>query len=340
MSKFVSLGEVMLRLTPQPYLKFEQSSSMLVFYGGAESNVAVSLANFGVDSAFVTKFPDNPFGRSAFNRLRSFGVHTDGIIWGGDRIGVNFYEIGASLRPSRVVYDRANSAISQAKPEEFDFEKIFSDADWFHTTGITPALSDRAAELTEAALKMAKKMGLTISMDLNYRGKLWKPEKARKVMNDLMQYVDICIGNEEDADKCLGFTPKNTDIYQGKLDLEAYKDIFRQMYQKYNFRYIATTLRESHSASDNGWSAMVYDGKNYYQTRKYDIHLVDRGGGGDSFAAGLIYGLMNGKSLDESAEFGVAASALKQTILDEYNLITLEDVNRVLDNDTSGRIQR
>jgi 2-dehydro-3-deoxygluconokinase len=340
MSRFISMGEVMIRLTPTPYFKFEQANSMLVFYGGSESNVAVSLAHFGVDSAFITKLPNNPFGRSAFNRLRSYGLNINNIVFGGDRIGVNYYEIGTSVRPSRVVYDRANSAISEADVSDFDFDKIFKDAEWFHTTGITAALSDKSAILIEEALKKAKEYGLIVSMDLNYREKLWSPERAQKVMINLMQYVDICIGNEEDAYKCLGFKPKDTDIIKGKLSIDGYKDIFLRMEKKYGFKYIATTLRESYSASDNGWSALVYDGNEFYHSKKYDIHIVDRGGGGDAFSAGLIYGLLNDNTIIESTEFAVAASALKQTILDEYNLVNLDEVKKIMGGDTSGRIQR
>lgn len=339
MSKFVAMGEVMLRLTPPPYLKFEQATSMLVFYGGAESNVAVSLANFGIDCAFVTKLPNNPFGQAALNRLRSYGLNTEHISRGGNRIGVNYYEIGASIRPSRVVYDRNYSAIAEADITDFDFDKIFDGAKWFHTTGITPALSDKAVVLTEKALKTAKKYGLTVSMDLNYRKKLWSPEKAKKVMTSLIKYVDVCIGNEEDTEMTLGLKPEKTDVYRGRLNIEGYKSVFKKMKDKYNFKYIATTLRESYSASDNGWSSLVYNGKEFYQSKKYDIHLVDRGGGGDSFAAGFIYGLMKGLKLEQTAEIATAASALKQTILEEYNIISLDEVMQIM-RDTSGRIQR
>lgn len=255
-------------------------------------------------------------------------------------MGLNFYENGASVRASNVVYDRKYSAISSAEPEEFDFDGIFSDADWFHVAGITPAISPKAAVLVEAAMKAAKKHNVTVSVDLNYRSKLWSPEEAQAVMIPLMQYVDVCIGNEEDAEKVLGFKPENTDITKGELDIEAYKDVFIKLKERFGFKYIGSTLRESFSASDNGWSTMIYDGKEFYHSKKYNIHLVDRGGGGASFAAGMIYGLLNNMSLQDTCEFATAASALKQTITGDFNLATLDEVKKLMGGDASGRVQR
>ena len=330
----------MLRLMPSNNLRIEQAASFDAIYGGDESIVAVSLARFDIPTAYVTKLPDNPVGRAALNHLRSHGVNADFICTGGERLGLNFYENGASVRPSKVIYDRKHSAIAEAELSDFDFDKIFENAEWFHVSGITPALSDKAAALTEAAMRTAKKHGLTVSVDLNYRRKLWSPEKARKVMTGLMAYVDVCIGNEEDADITLGFKPANTDVFRGEINLDGYKEVFKQMKAQFGFKVIATTLRESYSASDNGWSALVYDGDVFYHSRKYDIHLVDRGGGGASFAAGLIYGLLTGKTLQETAEFAVAASALKQTILGDFNLVTVDEVMQLAKGDASGRVQR
>lgn len=338
--KIVTMGEIMLRLSTPGYLKFEQANSFDVVYGGGEANVAVSAANYGLDAYFVTKLPKNPIGQSAVNSLRQFGVNTDYIARGGDRVGIYYLETGASMRPSKVVYDRANSAIAEADIADFDFDKIFEGADWFHFSGITPAISDKAAELTEAALKAAKKHGVTVSVDLNYRKKLWTPEKAQQVMTNLMQYVDVCIGNEEDAEKVLGFKPGETDVTKGELELEGYKGIFKAMKEKFGFKYVVTTLRESYSASDNGWSALIYDGNEFYRSRKYDIRIVDRVGGGDSFAGGLIYGLATGQNFKDALEFAVAASALKHTIPGDFNHASLDEVMTLVKGDASGRVQR
>lgn len=338
--RVVTLGEMMIRLMPKGNLRFEQAAEFEAHYGGDESIVAVSLARFGLKSRYITKLPNNPFGQIALNKLREQGVETDYIVRGGKRLGLNFYENGASVRPSKVVYDRAHSAISEAKPEEFDFDAIFSDADWFHVAGITPAISDTAAVLVSEAMRAAKRKNVTVSVDLNYRSKLWTPEKAQSVMVPLMAYTDVCIGNEEDTEKCLGYKPGDTDVVSGALDLDGYKDIFSDMKKRFGFKWIASTLRESHSASDNGWSALLYDGKSFYHTRTYQIHLIDRGGGGASFAAGLIYSLLNGYDIEEAGEFAVAASALKQTITGDFNLATLEEVHQLMKGDASGRVQR
>ncbi|WP_058485729.1 sugar kinase [Defluviitalea phaphyphila] len=338
--KVVTMGEIMLRLSTPGYLKFQQANSFDVVYGGGEANVAVSLANYGLDAYFVTKLPDNPIGQSALNSLRQYGVKTDYIARGGNRLGIYFLETGASMRPSKVVYDRANSAIAEADVSDFNFDEIFEGAEWFHFSGITPAISDKAAVLTEEALKAAKKHGVTVSVDLNYRKKLWTPEKAQKVMTNLMQYVDVCIGNEEDAEKVLGFKPGETDVTKGELELEGYKSIFKAMKEKFGFKYVVTTLRESYSASDNGWSALIYDGNEFYRSRKYDIRIVDRVGGGDSFAGGLIYSLVTGQNFKDALEFAVAASALKHTIPGDFNHASLEEVMTLVKGDASGRVQR
>lgn len=334
------MGEMMIRFMPRGNLRFEQANEFEAYYGGDESIVAVSLARFGLDSRYVTKLPHNPLGDICVQKLQMQNVDTQYIVRGGERLGLNFYECGAAIRPSNVIYDRAHSAISEAKAGEFDFDGIFSDADWFHVAGITPAISDSAAELVEAALKSAKAHGVRVSVDLNYRSKLWTPEKAQQVMKPLMQYVDVCIGNEEDAEKVLGFKPGETDVTSAKLDVAGYEKMFRALQDTFGFKYIATTLRESYSASDNGWSALLYDGERFYQTRKYDIHLVDRGGGGASFSAGLIYSLLNGFDIEKAGEFAAAASALKQTIIGDFNLSTLPEVYSLMNGDTSGRVKR
>jgi 2-dehydro-3-deoxygluconokinase len=338
--KVVTLGEIMMRLSTPDFKRFVQSDSFDVTYGGGEANVAAALCNYGLDGIFVSKVPDTAIGQAAINHLRRYGVDTRFVARGGNRLGIYFLEPGASMRASQVIYDRADSSIADADIADFDFDKIFEGADWFHTTGITPALSDKAAALTEAALKAAKAKGITTSIDLNYRKKLWTKDKAREVMNRLCQYIDVCIGNEEDADTTLGFTSKGTDVTKGKLNLDGYKDVFMQMKEKFGFKYIASTLRESHSASDNGWSALVYDGTEFYHTKNYEVRIVDRVGSGDSFASGFIYGLVTGKSMKDAAEFGVAASAIKHTIPGDLNHATLSDVEGLVGGDGSGRVQR
>jgi 2-dehydro-3-deoxygluconokinase len=338
--KVVTLGEIMLRLSTPDFKRFVQADSFDVTYGGGEANVAAALCNYGLQGVFVTKVPDNPIGQSAINHVRRYGVDTQFIARGGKRLGIYFLETGASMRASQVVYDRADASIADVDVSEFDFDKIFDGAVWFHTTGITPALSDKAAALTEAALKAAKAKGVTTSIDLNYRKKLWSKEKAKEVMTRLCQYVDVCIGNEEDAETTLGFHSKETDVTKGELNLEGYKDVFRQMKEKFNFKYIASTLRESYSASDNGWSALVYDGNEFHHSKKYDVRIVDRVGGGDSFASGLIYALVSGMPMKEATEFAVAASALKHTIPGDMNHATLSEVKVLMEGDASGRVQR
>jgi len=338
--KVVTLGEIMMRLSTPGYERFVQSDSFDVTYGGGEANVAAAICNYGNNGTFVTKVPDNALGQAAINHLRRYGVDTQFIAKGGQRLGIYFLETGASMRASQVIYDRAGASIADAEVKDFNFDKILEGADWFHTTGITPALSDKCAAVAEAALKAAKAKGITTSIDLNYRKKLWSKEKAREIMTKLCQYVDVCIGNEEDADTTLGFKAKGTDITKGELNLEGYKDVFKQMKEKFNFKYIASTLRESHSASDNGWSALVYDGKEFYHTRQYEVRIVDRVGSGDSFASGFIHGLVTGMAMKDAAEFGVAASALKHTIPGDLNHATVKEVMDLVQGDASGRVQR
>jgi 2-dehydro-3-deoxygluconokinase len=338
--KVVTLGEVMLRLSTPGYKRFVQADSFDVTYGGGEANVAVALCNYGLEGTFVSKVPDNFIGQAAINHLRRFGVDTQFIARGGKRLGIYFLETGASMRASQVIYDRADTAIAGADTTEFDFDKIFNGASWFHTTGITPALSDKAAALVETAFKAAKAKGITTSIDLNYRKKLWSKEKAKEVMTRLCEYVDVCIGNEEDAETTLGFKSKGTDVTKGELNLEGYKEVFLQMKEKFGFKYIASTLRESCSASDNGWSALVYDGNQFYHTKEYEIRIIDRVGSGDSFASGFIYALVSGMNLKDASEFGVAASAMKHTIPGDLNHATLTEVMGLMKGDASGRVQR
>ena len=338
--KAVTFGELMLRLAPEGYNRFVQSERFGATFGGGEANVAVSLANYGIETSFVTKLPAHEIGQMALNSLRRYGVETRDIVRGGERIGIYYLEKGASQRPSKVIYDRAHSAIAEAEKEDFDWEKIFEGAQWFHFTGITPALSKSAAEICLEACKKAKEKGLTVSCDLNYRKKLWTPAEAQACMSDLMRYVDVCIGNEEDAEKCLGFKPEGTDVKTGALDISGYEKVFRGMKEKFGFSYIATSLRESYSASDNGWSALVYDGREFYRSRRYDIRIVDRVGGGDSFSAGLIHGLLVYGDHKKALEFAAAASALKHTVEGDVNLVSAAEVETLMSGDGSGRVQR
>ena len=340
MAKIVTLGEIMLRLSTPGNTRFIQSDSFDVVYGGGEANVAVSCANYGHDVYYVTKLPKNEIGQSAVNALRRFGVNTQYITRGGDRVGIYYLESGACMRPSKVIYDRAHSAIAEAEPSDFDFDAIMEGADWFHWTGITPAVSDKAAELTRLACEAAKRHGVTVSVDLNFRKKLWTKEKAQSIMRPLMKYVDVCIGNEEDAELCLGFKP-DADVNAGKTDAEGYKGIFKGMAETFGFKYVASTLRESYSASHNGWKAMIYNGKEFYTSKHYDIEpIVDRVGGGDSFSAGIIHGLLTKQNQGEALEFAVAASALKHTINGDFNMVTAEEVEALAGGDASGRVQR
>ena len=343
MAKVITMGEIMLRLSTPNNEKFIQADEFDVNYGGGEANVAVSLANYGHDAEFVTAVPDNEIGECAVAALRKYNVGTKYIARSGERLGIYYLETGSAMRASNVVYDRAHSSISTATADEFNFDEIFADADWFHFTGITPAVSDAAIELTEAALKAAKAHGVTVSVDLNFRKKLWSSEKAQKVMTNLMQYVDVCIGNEEDAEKVLGFKPGNTDVTSGELELAGYVDIFNQMADKFGFKYIISSLRESHSASNNDWSACIMDGqtREFYHSRKYHIApIVDRVGGGDSFGGGLIYALMSGKDDQAAINFAVAASCLKHSIEHDFNQMSVAEVEALAAGNASGRVQR
>ncbi len=337
--KVVTFGEIMLRLSPPYHQRLVQARNFDINYGGAEANVAVSLANFGVDSYFVTALPDHEVGQAAVNSLRSYGVNTQHIIRQGSRIGLYYLEQGASQRPSKVIYDRAGSAISQIKPEQFDWEGIFQGASWFHWTGITPALSDNTAQVIREALQTAKKSGITVSVDLNYRSQLWSKDKAQSVMTELMRYVDICIGNEEDAEWMFGIKAESNNTDPGRLELNAYQPVAEELVKKFGFKKVAITLRESINASENNWSACLHDGKDFLTSRKYKIQVIDRVGAGDAFAAGLIYGMMSGKSDQESLDFATAASCLKHAIPGDFNLVTVKEVEKLLVEST-GRIQR
>lgn len=338
--KIITLGEIMLRLSTPGNTRIVQSDSFDVNYGGGEANVAVSLANYGHDAYYVTKLPKHEVGQAAVNALRRYGVHTDYIVRGGNRVGIYYLESGSAMRPSKVIYDRADSAIAKANSSDFDFDAIMEGADWFHFSGITPAISDSAAELTLIACKKAKEHGVKVSCDLNYRKKLWSVEKAQSVMTPLMEYVDVCIGNEEDAQYCLGFKP-DADVEAGNTSADGYYSVFKQMKEKFNFEYVVSTLRESYSASHNGWKALIYDGKEFYESKHYDIEpIVDRVGGGDSFSGGLIHGLLTMDNMKDALEFAVAASALKHTINGDFNLVSKEEVESLAKGNANGRVQR
>jgi len=342
MAKIITFGELMLRLQPYNYERFVQCDHVEFTFGGGEANVAVSLANYGMDAAFVTKLPAHSIGQAAVNSLRRYGVDTSKIVRGGDRVGIYFNEKGASQRGSVCIYDRAHSAIQLADAADFDWDKIFDGADWFHFTGITPALGQNLVAICLEACKAAKARGIKISCDLNYRGKLWTRAEAREAMTQLCQYVDVCISNEEDAKDVFGIEAEATDIYAGSLNHEGYKSVAKQLADKFGFEMVAITLRESHSAFDNGWSAMLYNvaKDEYCFSKKYDLHIIDRVGGGDSFGGGLIYSLLTGKDTQAAVEFAVAASALKHSIEGDYNMVTVAEVEKLAGGDGSGRIQR
>jgi 2-dehydro-3-deoxygluconokinase len=345
-NKVVTFGEIMLRLAPEGYYRFLQAQSFGALYGGGEANVAISLANYGLDSVYVTKLPEHAIGQAAVNTLRQFGVDTSCITRGGPRVGIYFCEKGASQRPSLVIYDRAGSSIALAGEKDFDWKSIMagtageSPAKWFHFTGITPALGGNLPAITLAACKAAKEAGATVSCDLNYRNKLWTKAEAGKTMGELCKYVDVCIANEEDAADVFGIRATSTDVTTGKLNAEGYIDVAKQLTARFNFKQVAITLRESISANDNNWSAMLYSGGKAYFSRKYAMHIVDRVGGGDSFGAGLIYGNVMGLDPQATLEFAVAASCLKHSIEGDYNLVSVAEVNKLAGGDASGRVQR
>lgn len=332
----------MMRLNPEGYQRFVQAEKFEVSYAGGEANVAVSLANFGIDASFVTKLPSNPLGEAARNAVRHYGVETKDIVWGGPRLGVYFVEKGASQRASKVVYDRAGSSIATAKREDFDWAKIFEGAGWFHFTGITPALGGELPEICLDALKYCKARGITVSCDLNYRGKLWSKQKAGEVMARLVPYVDVLIANEADAADVFGIVGKDSDVESGKLNKEGYVSVAEQLVERFGVRKVAITLRTSLSAFDNLWAGMLYDAearKACFST-EYKVHIVDRVGGGDSFGGGLIYALISGKGTQEAIDYAAAASCLKHSIEHDFNLVTVQEVEALAAGNGTGRVQR
>jgi len=336
----VFFGELLMRLATKRYERFVQAREFEVAYTGAEANAAVSLANFGLDAYVVSMVPDTEIGQACLNFIRQFGVHTDFVLRGGKRLGTFYLETGASQRPSKVIYDRAGSAITGLGPGQVNWDAVFAGKHWFHWSGTAPALSDSMAAATREACQAARKHGLVVSCDLNYRRKLWPPEKAREVMQGLMPYVDVLIGNEEDSAIVLGAEAKGVDVAQGSLDAARYKEVAAELHQRFGFKYVATTLRESISASENGWSCLLSDGSQCYLSRKYRIWVVDRVGGGDSFSGGLIYGLLAGMSCQETVEFAAAASCLKHSIHGDFNHVSKEEVLALVGGSGAGRIQR
>lgn len=338
--KVVTFGELMLRLAPEGYTRFVQADTFGATYGGGEANVAVSLANFGLDAAFVTKLPAHEIGQAAVNSLRRYGVDTSLITRGGSRVGIYFLEKGASQRPSKVIYDRAHSAIAEATGADFDWDAIFDGVNWFHFTGITPALGANVAALCMDACKAAKAKGIPVSCDLNYRKNLWSREEAGRVMGELCKLVDLCIANEEDAKDVFGIEAEHTDIYGGKLNHAGYESVARQLTERFGFEKVAITLRTSISASENNWAGMLYVGGAAYYSKEYNMKIVDRVGGGDSFGAGLIYATLQGYEPQQALEFAVAASCLKHTIEGDYNQVSVDEVTKLAGGDGSGRVQR
>jgi 2-dehydro-3-deoxygluconokinase len=340
MARVVSFGEIMMRLATPNFLRFVQTKSFDVTYAGAEANVAVSLANFGLEASFVTKLPKNEFGIAVLRYLRQYNVDTSHIIFGEGRLGVYFLETGYSQRPSKVIYDRANSTFALSKPEEYDWDRIFDNADWFHFTGITPALGDNLVQACLDALKKAKEKGITVSCDLNYRAKLWSQEKARQVMSQLVKYVDVLFANEEDAEKVFGIKADESNVVEGKLSLKGYEQVCRSLKERFGFKRVAISLRESIVANLNGWSGVLLDGDDFYSAKQYTVHIVDRVGAGDSFSAGIIYGFLTGMKPQETLEFAVAASCLKHTIVGDFNEVTPDEVKSLMKGSGSGRVVR
>lgn len=338
--KFIGFGEILVRLAPPGYLRFPQADSFTVNYTGAEGNMAIALSNMGVESALVTKLPDNEIGRCAKRRLAMYGVDTSFIKWGGGRIGLYYLERGASQRPSKIIYDRRNSAIAEADPHEFDWNGILSEAAWFHFTGITAGLSPSTAEMCRQACEAARRLGVKVSCDLNYRKYLWTPEQAQSVMRPLMPYVDVLIANEEDSDKVLGIKASDSNVDAGKLNIDGYSRLSRALIEEFGFEKVAITLRESISASVNNWSGLLCSGKDVLISQKYNINIVDRVGGGDSFASGLIYGFLNGMNDHDALEYAVAASCLKQTMEFDFNLSSVDEVKALMNGNASGRVVR
>jgi 2-dehydro-3-deoxygluconokinase len=342
MAKIVTFGEIMLRLSPPGLERFFQSPALSATFGGGEANVAVSLAHFGQESWYVTRLPSHAIGDAAVKALRAEGVHTGAIVRGGDRVGIYFAETGASQRASTVIYDRAHSAISEMPPDAVDWAAVLAGAAWLHVTGITPALGPKAAAATRAAIVAARKAGAGVSIDLNYRKKLWSEKEAQAVMRPLVTGVDVVIANEEDLQSVLGVRVANAEVTAGRLDLEAYRAAAESVAREFHVGVVAITLRESTSASDNGWSAALWDQRAsaWYVGQHYDLRVVDRIGGGDSFAAGLIFGLVNGRTPEQALRFAIAASALKHTIPGDFNRVSVDEVDRLAAGDASGRVQR
>jgi len=340
MSRIVTFGEIMMRLNPEGYYKFAQATKFEASYAGGEANAAVSCANYGLDAAFVTKVPAHEIGQAAVNELRRYGVDTRFIIRGGSRLGVYFCEKGASQRASKVIYDRAGSSIALAKRDEFDWDAILDGADWFHFTGITPALGGELPEICLDACCAARMKGITVSCDLNYRRKLWTREEAGRVMAVLMPYVDLCISNEEDAADVFGIHAENTDIDAGKLSREGYISVAKQLTERFGFKKVAITLRGSISASDNEWAGMLYtEGQAYFSTT-YRVHIVDRVGGGDSFGGGLIYAELQKYDPQRAIDFAAAASCLKHAVEFDFNMMSTSEVEALAKGNASGRVQR
>lgn len=340
MSKVVCFGEIMGRLNPEGYLRIGQAKKFELSFAGGEANVAVSLLNYGINAAFVTKLPKNELSKSVTKDLKGYGVDVSKIAYGGERLGMYYVEKGASQRPTKVIYDRKHSSISTAIREDFDWDKIFDGAEWFHFTGITPALSDNCVEICQDAIKAAKAKNICVSCDLNYRKNLWTNQKAREVMSKLMEYVDVCIANEEDAEKVFGIKADDTSVTGGKLDRDGYINVAKKLIDRFGFEKVAITLRGSISASDNKWGAMLYsDGKSYF-SKNYLIHIVDRVGGGDSFVGALLYALVSKYELQKAVEFAAAASCLKHTIEFDFNQVTVAEVENLMGGDGSGRVQR
>ncbi len=342
MKKTVTFGEIMLRLSPPGFERFFQSPVLGATFGGGEANVAVSLAQFGLESHFVTRLPAHAVGDAAVRTLRAEGVRTEFIVRGGDRVGIYFAEAGASQRASNVIYDRSHSAIAGMPPGTVNWDQVLADASWFHVTGITPALGEDAAACTGEAVDAARRAGAKVSVDLNFRKKLWSEAKAQATMRPLMKSVDVVVANEEDIQSVLGLHVPDTDVTSGHLNLAGYRAVAEQLSDEFGPSMVAITLRQSTSASDNGWEGLLWDARTrtFHRSQRYDVRLVDRIGGGDSFAAGLIYGLVTGRAPDAALRFAVAASALKQTIPGDFNRVSVSEVDRLAGGDASGRVQR
>jgi 2-dehydro-3-deoxygluconokinase len=342
MATVVTFGEIMLRLSPPGFERFLQTPAFVATFGGGEANVAVSLAHFGFDSVYVTALPGHAIGEAAVRALRAEGVRTDHVVRSGSRIGIYYAEAGASQRASNVIYDRARSSISEMAADAIDWRKVLQGAAWLHVTGITPALGVNAADATARAIETAHDSGVRVSVDLNYRKKLWTEARAREVMGPMMRHVDVVIANEEDLQSVLGIQVPGTDVTSGQLNIDGYRKAAERVTREFGPGMVAITLRESVSASDNGWSAVLWEARTatLLRSQRYEVRLVDRIGGGDSFAAGLIYGLVTGRSPEDSLRFAVAASALKQTIPGDFNRVTVDEVDRLAAGDASGRVQR